>query len=101
MHGIQSEAIEKAFNEAASLLHDEAFSGDEDDFYNLFDFFYDTESWIQPDSVEAAFCVGQKNPTAKRYSVWWGSAIGWFIGDEQAIVRKLKRFTSKHKKDDV
>jgi hypothetical protein len=102
MHGLHSKKITKLFDKIAYKFGDDedpAFAGKEDSFYDLFDFFYDTSSWLHPESIEAAFSLGQKNPTAKRYSVWWGDAVCWFLGEEDKIVEKLQNFLKDLEKE--
>ena len=98
MHGKASDAIRKAFEAAHKRAFDdevgEFISPDkeENSFWDLFDLYYDTESWIPSDTIEAAFCQGQKHPNKTRYSMWWGSAVIWFIGTEEEIVHRLENF---------
>ena len=94
MHGEHLPAIHEAF-EAASRRHAEyqdVSNGDDDKFFDLFDLYYDAESWIDPETIEAAFSIGQENPTATRYSCWWGSAVVWFVGDPDLIIKRLRDY---------
>jgi len=102
MHGETSVAIDAAFKAALaratwSCTCDFISPEAETEFYDLPDVMYDLMR-VEPEGMEAAFCVGQKNPNATRYTCWWGETILWFLGTEESVIARLEAFQPNESK---